>query len=72
MRKRINLLALMVIAAGGAIIAKPAPAGATYIDPWGDTNRSCCSAVDSFGRRIGECCNSGGCSITYGKCYSWE
>jgi hypothetical protein len=67
MRKRINLLALLVIAGGGAVFARPAPASATYISPWGNT-QSCCTAYDGWGRVVQQCCSSSGCFITYGKC----
>lgn len=70
MRKRINLFALLVIAAGGAVFAGPEPAGATYYNPWtSGTNNSCCRAYNVFGRVIVECCSPSGCSInTQGRC----
>ena len=70
MRKRINLLALLVIAAGGAVFARPAPAGATYYNPWtAGESGSCCSATNVFGRVVVQCCSATGCTInTQGRC----
>jgi len=67
MRRRINLLALLVIAAGGAVIAGPTPASATYINPLGGM-QSCCTAYDGYGRIVQRCCSNNGCVITYGRC----
>ncbi|HEU4562505.1 MAG TPA: hypothetical protein VFS20_32040 [Longimicrobium sp.] len=68
MRKRINLLALLVIAAGGAVFARPEPANATYYNPW-TGGQSCCSATNVFGRVVVQCCSPMGCSInTQGRC----
>jgi len=67
MRRRINLLALLVIAAGGAAIAGPTPASATYLNPWTNTE-SCCKAFDGWGRVVQQCCSNSGCYITYGRC----
>lgn len=71
MRKRINLLALLVIAAGGAVVARPAPAGATYHNPW-RVPESCCRAFDTFGNVVTSCCSTGGCLITAGRCMPWS
>lgn len=69
MRKRINLLALLVIAAGGAVFARPAPANATYYNPWTGSGQSCCAAYNVFGRTLVQCCSANGCSInTQGRC----
>lgn len=70
MRKRINLLALVVIAAGAAVVARPAPAEATYYNPWtGGSGESCCSAISVFGRVLVQCCSPNGCTInTQGRC----
>jgi hypothetical protein len=65
MRKRINLLALLVIAGGGAVFARPA--SATYISPLG-TVESCCSMYDGYGRLILRCCSASGCYITRYMC----
>lgn len=65
MAKRINLLALLVIAAGGAVFARPA--SATYINPLG-TVESCCTLYDGYGRIIARCCSSSGCMITKYMC----
>ena len=67
MRKRINLLALLVIAGGGAVFARPAPASATYLNPLG-TVESCCSLYDGYGRLILRCCSSSGCYVTRYMC----
>ncbi|HYH82454.1 MAG TPA: hypothetical protein VEX86_21865 [Longimicrobium sp.] len=68
MAKRINLLALLVIAAGGAVLARPAPASATYYDPWRTHIESCCTAYDGWGRTVQQCCSNNGCYITKGLC----
>ena len=68
MAKRINLLSLLVIAAGGAVLARPAPASATYYDPWGTHIESCCTAYDGYGRVLSQCCSSTGCWITRYQC----
>lgn len=73
MRNRINLLALVVIAAGGALFARPAPANATYLDPWRGTGEStsCCTKHVGgwWGRDEIACCSSSGCFIASdGKC----
>jgi hypothetical protein len=71
MRRRINLLALVVVAAGGSIMSRPAPASATYYNPV-TQNLSCCSAVSINGTRIAGCCGAGGCYIKFGICSAWE
>jgi cytochrome c oxidase assembly factor CtaG len=71
MRKRINLLALLVIAAGAAVFARPAPAEATYYNPWQPPS-SCCVARDAYGSVISQCCSAGGCMVTAGKCIPWS
>jgi len=73
MRKRINLLALLVIAAGGAVIAHPTPASATLAP--GTTIEeqfgSCCSAWIN-GTKVAFCCSLTGCQITRGQCTPWS
>lgn len=71
MRKRINLLALLVIAGGGALVGRPTPASATYYNPW-TMGQSCCAAYDVFGGVVQRCCSSTGCLITAGKCIAWS
>ena len=70
MRKRINLLALLVIAAGGAVATRPVAASATYYNPWtSGAGESCCRAYNVFGRVVQECCSPTGCAInTQGRC----
>lgn len=63
MRRRLNLLALAVTAGGGALLATPAPARATYFDPR-TVFQSCCTASDSFGHVIYRCCSESGCMVT--------
>jgi hypothetical protein len=69
MRRHINLLALLVIVAGGAVIARPTPASATYINPW--DQKSCCRAMDPWGKEVGGCCGASGCYINSTGCYGW-
>jgi len=63
MRRRLNLLALAVIAGGGALLATPAPARATYFDAR-KIFESCCTATDTFGKVIYRCCAPNGCAVT--------
>jgi hypothetical protein len=60
----VNLAALAVIVGGGAVLARPAPASATYIDPWGGGGGStyCCASQDAY------CCSRTGCSTVAGVC----
>ncbi|HET7464428.1 MAG TPA: hypothetical protein VFJ82_24425 [Longimicrobium sp.] len=73
MRNRINLLALLVVVAGGAVIARPTPASATLAP--GTTLEeqfgSCCSATIN-GTRVAYCCSLHGCQITQGRCLPWS
>ena len=69
MRNRINLLALLVIVAGGAVVARPTPANAT-LAPGTSTSElfgSCCSASIN-GVVIAYCCSMTGCAISKGIC----
>jgi len=68
MRRRLDLLALAVIAGGGALLAAPAPLHATYLDPK-LVLTSCCSAYSGW-RVIVRCCSPNGCVITSGGCTS--
>ena len=68
MRRRLNLLALAVIAGGGTLLAAPAPLHATYLDPKLVLN-SCCTAYNGW-RIIARCCSPTGCIITSGGCTS--
>lgn len=76
MSRRINLLSLLVIAAGGAVAARPTPAGATMpLNPWTrpvSTPESCCTAYTAYGHETTRCCSNGGCLITFGKCTPWS
>ena len=63
MRRRLNLLALAVIAGGGGLLAAPAPLQATYYDPKLLLTQSCCSATGPFGV-IYRCCSETGCVVT--------
>jgi hypothetical protein len=67
MRKRLNLLALAVVAAGGAMLARPASLGATYFDPK-LLLQSCCEASGPFGSVIYRCCSYTGCVVTARGC----
>lgn len=69
MRKRINLLALLVIAAGGALVARPTPASATLAPGTtvGELFGSCCWASIN-GVRVSQCCSLTGCAINKGAC----
>ncbi|HET7232146.1 MAG TPA: hypothetical protein VFJ16_19220 [Longimicrobium sp.] len=70
MRNRINLLALLVIVGGGAVVARPQKASATYYNPWTMT-QSCCYAKNALGDIISQCCSVGGCLITFNRCDPW-
>lgn len=67
MRKRLNLFALAVVAAGGALLARPAPATATYFDPR-LLLQSCCEATGPFGATIYRCCTLTGCMVNANGC----
>lgn len=67
MRRRLNLLALAVVAAGGAVLARPAPLQATYLDPR-MIFQSCCEATSGFGQVIYRCCSATGCVVTAAGC----
>lgn len=73
MRKRINLLALLVIVAGGAVMARPTPASATLAP--GTTIEeqfgSCCTASIN-GVVVARCCSLTGCQIVQGHCNPWS
>ncbi|HET7464427.1 MAG TPA: hypothetical protein VFJ82_24420 [Longimicrobium sp.] len=70
MMNRLNALALGVICGGTAILSHPAPASATYIDPWtgggsGDYGvLYCCVTYNSA-----QCCHwNTGCATKPGTC----
>lgn len=67
MRRRLNLLALAVVAAGGSMLARPAPLGATYFDPR-LLLQSCCEATGPFNTVIYRCCSMTGCVVTANGC----
>lgn len=69
MRKRINLLALLVIAGGGALLGHPTPASATMAPGTsiGEQFGSCCYKYDGT-VRVAYCCSVGGCAITAVRC----
>ena len=67
MRRRLNLFAAAVVAVGGAVLARPTPARATYIDPK-LLLQSCCEASNQFGITIYRCCTYSGCVITAAGC----
>ena len=67
MRRRLNLLALAVIAAGGGLLAAPAPLKATYHDPKLVLFQSCCEAKNQFAV-IYRCCSETGCVVTAAGC----
>jgi hypothetical protein len=67
MRRRLNLLALAVIAAGGGLLVAPAPLEATYYDPRRLLVQSCCEAKNQFGI-IYSCCSDTGCVVTAAGC----
>ena len=68
MRRRLNLLALAVIAGGGTLLATPAPARATYFDARKIIFESCCTATNSFGQVIYRCCSTTGCAVSAQGC----
>ena len=67
MRKRLNLLALAVIAGGGGLLTTPAPLRATYFDPKLILTQSCCEARNQFGI-VYRCCSDTGCVVTAQGC----
>ena len=67
MRRRLNLLALAVVAAGGAVLARPASLRATYFDPK-LLLQSCCEAKNPFGTLIYRCCSYTGCVVNENGC----
>lgn len=69
MRRRLNLLALAVVATGGAALARPATLAATYHDPK-LLLQSCCEATSPFGTVIYRCCSYRGCAVTANGCWS--
>lgn len=67
MNKLLNAAALAVVVCGGGILAAPAPASATYINPWtsgGDSGgvTYCCRTGDTY------CCYMSGCATKEGTC----
>lgn len=66
MNRRLNVLALAAILGGAAILARPMPASATYIDPWGGGNLGityCCVTGQT------RCCYlNTGCATKEGVC----
>jgi len=67
MRRRLNLLALAVIAGGGGLLAAPAPLQATYYDPKWFVVQSCCDATGPYGI-VYHCCSETGCIVTARGC----
>jgi hypothetical protein len=67
MRRRLNLLALAVVAIGGGVLARPAPLQATYLDPK-LILQSCCEARNGFGTLIYRCCTYSGCVVNAMGC----
>jgi len=68
MMNRLNVLAFAVICGGAAIVSRPAPASATYIDPWtggGDyATLYCCETANNS-----RCCYPNtGCRTRLGTC----
>lgn len=66
MRRRLNLLALAVLAAGATSLARPARLQATYWDPK-QLLQSCCEAKSNYGT-IYRCCSYTGCVVTAQGC----
>ena len=67
MKRRVDWLAAAIIVAGGALLARPEAARATYLPPdGGDTGgiTYCCRAPESSTY----CCFSTGCRITSSGC----
>lgn len=64
MRNRIRILAMAVVAAGGAVLATPTPAEATYKPP--PPQACCCMMVD--GRCVTKCCFAIGCTVNADGC----
>ena len=67
MRRRLNLLALAVVAVGGAVLARPARLEATYHDPK-LLLQSCCEAINQYNQTIYRCCTYTGCVVTAAGC----
>jgi hypothetical protein len=66
MNARLNTLALAAILAGAAILSRPAPVSATYIDPWGggDLGITYCCVTG-----LTRCCYlNSGCATKEGVC----
>lgn len=71
MKKLLNLLALAVVCAGSAILSRPAPANATYFNPWTGGGGSgggsgiiyCCESANTA-----SCCYATGCQTRAGMC----
>lgn len=70
MKKLLNALSLAVICAGSAIVSRPAPASATYLNPWtgGGTGSGsgivyCCETNPTA-----SCCYATGCQTRAGMC----
>jgi len=68
MRRRLNLLALAVLAAGATSLARPARLQATYWDPK-QLLQSCCEARSNTSI-IYRCCSYTGCVVTAQGCGS--
>ena len=67
MTRRIDLLAGAVILAGATALGQPAPAHATYYDPWTRPSEGgvlyCCDT-----RPTARCCSQTGCMTKDGLC----
>ncbi|HYH82453.1 MAG TPA: hypothetical protein VEX86_21860 [Longimicrobium sp.] len=66
MNMRIDTLALAAILGGGAILGRPAPASATYMDPWkgGELGITYCCVTGPT-----RCCYlNAGCATKEGHC----
>jgi hypothetical protein len=66
MRKRLNALALAVIAAGTADLALARPAHALIEEP--KLSVYCCGVYDELGHLISRCCYRSGCQVNATGC----
>jgi hypothetical protein len=68
MNRRLNSLALAAILGGAAILARPVPVSATYINPWGGGGELGITYCCSTGANTHCCYMNSGCLTKEGVC----
>jgi len=69
--RNVNLAAAAIIVCGAALLARPKPVSATYINPWGASGITyCCQSTGGTGES--SCCGMRGCATTGGICFIFQ